>query len=118
MMKTIETTEDLNSNSVLEQSVMTPVVLFKHSSTCPISARAYSKISKGIEDGSLKADVYMLIVQRSRELSNYIEEKFGIQHESPQVIAVYNKEAVWNASHNSIDVEAINETLKNLPLHV
>ena len=107
MIKIIETPEDLNN--ALEESMMMPVLLFKHSSTCPISARAYSRITKGVEDKSLKINVYMLIVQKSRELSNHIAEKFDIQHESPQVIVVYKKEAVWNTSHNSIDVEAINE---------
>ncbi len=116
MMKIIETIEDLNN--ALSGSAMAPIVLFKHSSTCPISAGAYSRITKGIEDGSLKTNVYMLIVQKSRELSNYVEEKFGIQHESPQAIVVYKKEAVWSASHNSIKVEAINEALKNLSLHL
>jgi len=111
-MKTIETIEDLNT--VLKESSMAPVVLFKHSNTCPISAGAYSKITKGIEDGILKADVYMLIVQKSRELSNYIQEKFDIQHESPQVIVVYKNEAIWNTSHNSIGAESINEVTVKL----
>jgi bacillithiol system protein YtxJ len=112
MMKIMETLEDLNS--AIEQSMRTPILLFKHSSTCPISAGAYRRITKGLEDGTLKVDVYIVIVQKSRELSNYIEEKFGIQHESPQVIFVYKKEAVWNASHNSIDVEEVNQTLKKI----
>ncbi len=115
-LKIIENTNDLDN--ALKNAETTPIVLFKHSSTCPISAGAYSRIAKSIEDGSLKADVYMLIVQKSRELSNYIEEKFGIQHESPQVIVMYKNEAVWSASHNSIKVEAINEALKNLSLHL
>lgn len=106
-LKIMESTDDFND--ALKNSENTPILILKHSNTCPISARAYKKITKGIEDGSLKIDVYILIVQKSRELSNFIAEKFDIQHESPQAIMVYQNEAIWNASHDNIEVDTIND---------
>lgn len=52
-------------------------------------------------------DGYYLIVQEERELSNYIEEKTGIKHESPQAFYFVNGEASWHESHDNITVSSL-----------
>ena len=78
-----------------------PVLIFKHSSTCPISSAAYSEMSR------LKEEVPLIVVQRSRDLSNKVEERTGVRHESPQAIILRNGQAVWSASHFSITADSV-----------
>ena len=91
---------------LLDRSNQVPVVIFKHSLTCPISASAYDRMSE------FDGEVALLEVQRARDLSNEIEEKLKVQHESPQVIVLRNGEVVWNASHFKITSEAVAEAVR------
>jgi bacillithiol system protein YtxJ len=83
-----------------------PVVVFKHSLTCPISAAAYEQMSK------FDGEVALVEVQRARELSTEIENRLGVAHESPQVIVLRNGEVVWNASHFEITADAVAEAVR------
>jgi bacillithiol system protein YtxJ len=92
---------------LLAQSHDGPVILFKHSSTCPISAAAYRQMSQ------LKETVALVVVQRARDVSREVEARTGIEHESPQAIILRNGEAVWNASHWSVTSEAVEQALQD-----
>ena len=83
-----------------------PVVLFKHSLTCPISSAAYEQMTK------LDGEVALIEVQRARELSTEIENRLGVAHESPQVIVLRNGQVVWNASHFDITAGAVAEAVR------
>ncbi len=83
-----------------------PVILFKHSLTCPISSAAYNEMSR------LTTDVALVVVQRAREVSNEVEMRTGIRHESPQAIILRNGEAVWNASHWRITSDAVEQAVR------
>jgi bacillithiol system protein YtxJ len=92
--------------SLFELSRERPVVLFKHSLTCPISTAAYQEMS------GLDGDVSLIVVQRSRDLSREVEMLTGIRHESPQAIILRNGQAVWNASHWRITRSAVEEAVR------
>ena len=83
-----------------------PVVIFKHSLTCPISAAAYEQMA------AFEGEVALVEVQRARELSGEIENRLGIAHESPQVIVLRNGEVVWSASHFKITADAVGEAVR------
>src|SRR3954467_6256626 len=87
-------------DQLLARSHEEPVILFKHSTTCPISANAYRQMSQ------VEGAVSLVVVQRARDVSNEIESRTGIRHESPQAIVLRNGEAVWNASHFDITSDA------------
>ena len=95
----INSTEELAK--LFELSHNSPVVLFKHSVTCPISTNVYYEVS------DLESDVNLVIVQKSREISSEITKKTGIRHESPQAIVLKNGKAVYHASHYDITAEDI-----------
>jgi bacillithiol system protein YtxJ len=78
-----------------------PVVLFKHSMTCPISSAAYQEMMQ------YGGDVALLVVQRARELSRAVETRTGVRHESPQAIVLRDGNVVWNASHWRVRAEEI-----------
>ena len=83
-----------------------PVLLFKHSNACPISARAYREMQ------GAKVPVSILVVQDSREVSREVESRTGVRHESPQTIVLRNGEAVWTASHFDITAGAVEEAVR------
>ncbi|MGV3031838.1 bacillithiol system redox-active protein YtxJ [Staphylococcus chromogenes] len=97
----------LTSIDQFEQVIQQYPYLFvlKHSNTCPISERAMDQFNKFLYERDM--DGYYLIVQEERELSNYIEEKTGIKHESPQAFYFVNGEASWHESHDNITVSSL-----------
>lgn len=78
-----------------------PQVIFKHSSTCGISSMVL-KMFNGSYDSTLDCDLYFLTIQAHRDLSNAIADKFGVRHESPQLLVVKNGEVTFHASHGAI----------------
>src|SRR4051812_29898967 len=71
-------------------------MLFKHSNTCGISARAYREMS------TLDSPVGLIIVQHARNVSDEVERRWQISHETPQVLIVHGDDLTWNASHFDI----------------
>jgi bacillithiol system protein YtxJ len=83
-----------------------PVVIFKHSNSCPISAAAYREME------NLVGDVSLIDVQGAQDVSLEIESRTGVPHESPQVIILRNGKAVWNASHFDVKATAVAEAVR------
>ncbi|RMD71205.1 MAG: DUF2847 family protein, partial [Bacteroidetes bacterium] len=54
-----------------------------------------------------EVSVWLLDLIRFRELSNEIAHRYGVAHESPQVIAIVGGQAVYHASHMDIDPEVV-----------
>ena len=92
-------------NSFLERSSEAPVIIFKHSNSCGVSAQAYREMAK------LSGPVGMITVQKAREISTEIERRFGLEHETPQVLIVRGGDLVWNASHGQVRVDAVEAAL-------
>ena len=91
---------------LLAHSHQAPVILFKHSSTCPISSAAYKQMSQ------VEADVSLIVVQSARNVSDEIAARTGIRHESPQVIVIKNGKVVWSASHFDIKAGAVEQVVR------
>jgi bacillithiol system protein YtxJ len=94
-------------DELFEKSKETPVLIFKHSITCPISTDVSSQMS------IVDSDVNLVIVQMSRKVSDEIENRTNILHESPQAIILKNGHAVFNASHYRITADAIEGAMRN-----
>ncbi|HVG28302.1 MAG TPA: bacillithiol system redox-active protein YtxJ [Pyrinomonadaceae bacterium] len=88
-----------------------PVVLFKHSTTCPISARAHRQMSQLSRDAV--GDVALVVVQTARPLSNEIARRTGVEHHSPQAIILRGGKAVWDASHFDITADAVERAVRD-----
>lgn len=86
-----------------ERSNEHPIVIFKHSTTCPVSANAYDEFSKYLADKPRQDVEYLLVkVIESRPISLQIADDTGIKHESPQIMLLDKKEKVWSATHWSV----------------
>jgi bacillithiol system protein YtxJ len=87
------------------RSRVAPVVLFKHSTTCPISARAHRQMSQ--LDRTAVGEVALVVVQTARAVSTEIARRTGVRHESPQAFVIRDGKVVWDASHFDITAEAV-----------
>jgi bacillithiol system protein YtxJ len=102
---TLDTVEKLNE--LFEKSNETPIVLFKHSITCPISTDACNQMA------IVEGDVHIVIVQTARPISNAIAERASIQHQSPQTIILRHGKPIFNATHYDITADKVEGILKN-----
>ncbi len=95
-------------NELLQASHQQPVLFFKHSNTCPISARAYGEFEKYLASAASAAVQHALIVvQTARAVSNQLAALTGVTHESPQAILVHAGRAVWDESHFQLKSEVL-----------
>lgn len=109
-LRTISTEAELDE--LLASSSVTPVLLFKHSSSCSISSRAHSQIEKLLSsDQPSQYSAAIVVVQQARSLSNRIEERLGIRHETPQAIVLRDGKPVWNGSHWDVTESKLAEAL-------
>ena len=83
-----------------------PVVIFKHSTRCSISRMALKQFERDFDLENV-VDAYFLDLIAHRDISNEIASKFGVYHESPQLILIKNGKAVYDVSHSDIDAEAL-----------
>ena len=87
------------------------VILFKHSTTCPVSARAYKELLEYSAQHT-STPIYLVKVIESRPISNSIAEKTGIKHESPQVFILHSGKVSWSDSHFGITKKILEEKMK------
>lgn len=107
--------KQLTSLSQLEdlakESAEGPVLIFKHSRSCSISSTALARLERNWNLGE-KVNIYFLDLLSYRDISNAIAEKFGVQHESPQVLILENGKSVFNCSHFDINFKEISKRLQ------
>jgi bacillithiol system protein YtxJ len=90
----------------LAQANGSPAIIFKHSNSCGISARAHAEMSL------IEAAVGLVTVQTARDVSNEIALRTGVEHETPQVFIIRNGQVLWSASHGRINAAAVEAALR------
>ena len=96
----------------LEESKDHPVLLFKHSNSCPISGRALQQFQSYLENASPKVGHHLITVQTDRRVSDEVEDRLGLRHETPQAILVRDGREIWNASHFQITASALESAVR------
>lgn len=100
-------------DEIKKESQETPVVIFKHSTRCSISATALDRFerawAKSNPDSTVKP--YLLDLISHRDISGSIAEVFEVEHESPQIILVKNGASVFNESHYGISLADVLEKI-------
>ena len=105
-------TEKEQLDEIEKESEKQPVVIFKHSTRCGISRMVLSNFERNYDlpkDSEVK--LYFLDLIANRDISNEVASRFGVRHESPQMIILKDRQVVHHASHQSIEVERIKEHL-------
>jgi bacillithiol system protein YtxJ len=96
---------------LLQKSNSDPVIIFKHSTQCPVSAEAYDEFIRFTERAPGVTAGLVLVIE-DRDVSNAIASTLGIRHQSPQAIVVKNGEPIWSTSHWSITADSLAEGLQ------
>lgn len=96
--------------NVLAQSKEKPLLLLKHSTTCPISAFAYREYAAYTSP----IDTYLVKVIEHRDVSNEIESDLGIRHQSPQAFLIANGNVAWHDSHRNITTTALEKAIASI----
>lgn len=93
-------------NEIIDLSTEKPVLIFKHSTRCSISRMVLKQFENEF-DLQDKVIPYFIDLLEFRNVSNEIASRFVVTHQSPQIILVKDGKAVYNASHESIDIRKL-----------
>lgn len=92
-----------------------PVVIFKHSTRCSISAASLSRLERKWEAVRAKGAVpYFLDLIPYRAVSDEIVTHYGVVHQSPQVLVISEGKCIYSATHFGIAFEDISENITSL----
>ncbi len=91
-------------NEIVNESTEKPVAIFKHSTRCSISRMALRQFEQEF-DLEEKVIPYYLDLLEHRNISNEIANRFGVYHQSPQLIVIKEGKAIYDASHGDINAE-------------
>lgn len=94
-------------------SHQTPVVIFKHSSSCGTSAMVLDRLESS-SDNHTEFTWYFLDLLAHRDVSNAIADKAGVRHESPQIIILFQGKTLYHRSHIGIQWAEISDFLETL----
>ena len=103
----------LSSISDLDEALKSesPVMLFKHSTRCPISTFADDNYKKFVDESNSDVLFTHLDLIAHRDVSNAIAERTGVTHQSPQAILLVDGKVTWQATHTAITVEALSDAV-------
>jgi bacillithiol system protein YtxJ len=93
-------------DEIVELSNEKAVLIFKHSTRCSISRYALKQFENEF-DLEEKITPYFLDLLNHREISNAIAERFGVMHQSPQIIVIKGEKAIYDTSHEGIDAKKL-----------
>lgn len=111
-MNWINLQEERELEKIKQESYQQPVLLFKHSTRCSISATALNRLERSWNDEEMQGlKTYYLDLITYRPVSQKIASEFHVIHESPQVLLIHNGEVFYHASHMSISYADIKEEL-------
>jgi bacillithiol system protein YtxJ len=109
-LKVLSTLDGLEA--ALSGSSGRPLLLLTHSLTCGTSAYAFEEVEDFLSEPDLRAEACVVHVQTGRAIAVAIAERFGIRHESPQLLLISMGQVVWHASHHRITRRAIADALE------
>lgn len=95
--------------SIIHESHSKHVIIFKHSTSCPISSIAKMRLEGDWKLPAEEISLYYLDLLQFRSLSNYIAERLHVHHESPQIIVMKNGEVIYDNSHLDISISDTEE---------
>ncbi|TRX00110.1 bacillithiol system redox-active protein YtxJ [Flavobacterium gawalongense] len=93
-------------NEIIFVSNEKPVAIFKHSTRCSVSRMALKQFENEFNNSD-KVTPYFLDLIAYRDISNAIADRFGVTHQSPQLIVIKEGKAIYNVSHSDIDAEEL-----------
>lgn len=93
------------------RSLPADCLIFKHSTTCPVSAEAAREVALLVTD----LPVYQVNVREQRELSAWVAATYAVTHQSPQLILVRDGKAACCWSHGEVRRAAVEREIASGP---
>ena len=106
----LQTVADLDA--AIASSHEQPVLLFKHSMSCGVSAEADEQVRQFLEATGAGVLCGLVVVQRARPVSSAIVERLGVRHESPQALLLRDGRVIWHASHWKVTESALHDAVR------
>lgn len=106
-MNWIEINDESQLSDVKNLSLAKPQLIFKHSTRCPVSSMAKTRLERGTTPDNI--DFYYLDLIKYRPISQLVAEKFDVSHESPQILLIKNGSCIYDESHSGINMDDIIE---------
>ena len=97
-------TDPAQLDLIVQESETQPVLIFKHSTTCSISATAKNRLERQWSATDDEIKTYYLDLLANRAISNQIAERFGVRHESPQLLLIQDGICTYHGSHMGINL--------------
>lgn len=104
-MQWIPLTTEAQLEEIVQLSETKPTLIFKHSTRCSISSTALSRLERAW--GAEESPAYYLDLIAYRPISGTIAEKFGVEHQSPQVLVINQGKCSYSATHWDIAMDEI-----------
>ena len=98
-------------DEIIDLSYEKPVLIFKHSTRCSISRFALKRLENEYDFSTEVLQPYFLDLLAYRSISNEIAARFGIVHQSPQLLLIKEGRSVYDASHDAIDSNKLRKYL-------
>ena len=105
----LERLEELENIKTLSNDK--PILIFKHSTRCSISAMAKAKLEREWDLTTDDVIIYYLDLIQFRAVSNEIASLFSVKHQSPQILLVKKGKVTYHESHNSIRLTELKKEL-------
>ena len=110
-------------DKLLTESETRPLLLFKHSYTCGISAEAFDELIAHLNGGGprsgdvgisndVRAKYAVVTVQTHRDVSNAVTMRLGVRHETPQALVIRERQVIWSASHFRVTADAMHAAIR------
>ena len=94
-----------------------PILIFKHSTRCSISAMAENRLERAWVDEEIPSmETYHLDLIQHRNVSDYIASTFSIPHESPQVLIISDGQCIYHNSHMGIAYHEVKRIFDSLTI--
>jgi bacillithiol system protein YtxJ len=98
---------DIDEVTELLDQETKPIIFFKHSTRCSISAMALDRLEREWDVDSIHLKVVYIDVLNQRHISDFLARIVGVEHQSPQLLLVNQGKCVYHASHNQISLKPI-----------
>jgi bacillithiol system protein YtxJ len=97
-------------DAIDRESATGKVMIFKHSTRCSTSSTAKARVERNWKEENEKVlHPYYLDLLAHRAISNAIAERYGVEHESPQVLIISKGKCIFSQSHLDISVDEMME---------
>jgi len=98
-------------DNIWQWSMERPQLLFKHSTRCGISVQAQERLLAGNAILHPAFGLHYLDLLQYRPISQYITDKSGVLHQSPQILLISRGKVTYTSSHQAINPEKIKAQL-------